>query len=146
MGADGVVVGTRFLFAHECMYTDSMKTALLEAGMGDTVRGLAFDDVNRTNVWPKGVDGRALKNGIWRDWEEGVELGERLKRYDEGKMKKEKERLLVWAGVGVGLVNELNGAAVCCTTLNIFCLLMELLKDILQHLHGETVNRLHSST
>jgi len=126
MGADGAVVGTRFLFAHECMYTDAMKTVLLEAGMNDTVRGLAFDDVNRTNVWPKEVNGRALKNDIWRDWEEGAELEERRKRYDEGKAKKEKERMLVWTGVGVGLVHELKGAAVCCTVNCISCLLMDI--------------------
>jgi nitronate monooxygenase len=113
MGADGAVVGTRFLFAHECMYSDSQKAAMLEAKMTDTVRGLAFDDVNRTNFWPKGVDGRGLRNHIWKDWEDGVELDERLKRYDEGKDKGEKERLLIWVGVGVGMVRELSPSAVC---------------------------------
>jgi nitronate monooxygenase len=46
------------------------------------------------------------------DVEEGLSLDERLRRFDESKEKGEDDRLVIWAGVGAGLTNEIMPAAV----------------------------------
>jgi len=111
LGADGVVCGTRFLFTPECCYTDAMKEVLVEAGLRSTQRSLCFDDAGRTNGWPPLHDGRAIANKIWDDAQEGLALEDRQKRFDESAKKGEKDRLVIWAGVGAGLVNKIEPAA-----------------------------------
>ncbi|KAF7795070.1 hypothetical protein EIP86_006214 [Pleurotus ostreatoroseus] len=109
LGAAGVLLGTRLLLTPECGYTPAQKALLCTAGT-TTARGLCFDEVNRTTGWPEGVDGRAVVNGIWRDAAEGVEVEERMRRFDEAKARGDGERILVWAGAGVGLAKEVKGA------------------------------------
>lgn len=112
MGASGVVLGTRFLFTDECGYTTAKKDVLLRAGMNSTARGMAFDEVGRTMGWPFKQDGRAVSNNIIQDVEEGLDLEERLKRFDDSANIGDSSRLVVWAGVGVALTNEITAAAV----------------------------------
>ncbi|KIJ24622.1 hypothetical protein M422DRAFT_54932 [Sphaerobolus stellatus SS14] len=110
MGADGVAMGTRFLFTTECMYNEDMKSVLVESDLNSTTRGLLFDDVNPTPTpvtWPEGIDGRAIVNKLVTDFKEGLSLDERKKRYAEAKQKAEKDRLIIWAGVGVGNVQRI---------------------------------------
>ncbi|KAF8073462.1 hypothetical protein FPV67DRAFT_1736980 [Lyophyllum atratum] len=93
MGADGVVLGSRLLCTPESMYNDEMKNEILTAGLNATARSYAFDDVARTRFWPEGIDGRAISNHVL------------------GKEKGEKDRIVVWAGVGIGLVTDKKDAA-----------------------------------
>lgn len=110
LGASGVVLGTRFLFTHESAYSAARKDVLVQAGLNATARGLMFDEVGRTMGWPDGIDGRAIANGIWRDHDEGLDLDERLRRFDEGGARGESERLVIWAGMGVGLTDKIQSA------------------------------------
>lgn len=110
-GAAGVVLGTRFLFTHECIYSPKQKKVIVEAGIGSTVRTLAFDEVGRTMGWPPKHNGRAVANNIMKDVDEGLSLDERLKRFDESAKAGDSSRLVVWAGVGVGLTNKITTAA-----------------------------------
>ncbi|KAK0186951.1 hypothetical protein F5146DRAFT_758428 [Armillaria mellea] len=110
LGASGVVLGTRFLFARESAYSSARKDVLVKAGLNATARGLMFDEVGRTMGWPDGIDGRAIANGIWRDHDEGLGLDERLRRFDESSARGEAERLVIWAGVGVGLTDKIQSA------------------------------------
>lgn len=112
LGAAGVALGTRFIFTPECMYTDDMKSVLVDAGLNATARSHVFDEVSGV-TWPEGIDGRAIINDILGDYKQGLELEERLKKYNEGKVNGKKERLLIWAGVGAGLVKEIKNASVC---------------------------------
>ncbi|KAG6849924.1 hypothetical protein H0H93_003635 [Arthromyces matolae] len=112
LGADGVVLGTRFLFTHECIYSSAQKEVLVRSGLNSTVRTLAFDEVGRTNFWPPKHDGRAVTNNIIRDVEEGLSLEERLKRFDESAASGDTSRLIIWAGVGTGLTNSITSARV----------------------------------
>ena len=64
LGASGVVLGTRFLLSPESLYTDLQREALLAADSSLSVRTMAFDHARNTLGWPKGVDGRGLRNGI----------------------------------------------------------------------------------
>lgn len=112
MGAAGVVLGTRFLFTTECIYPPEKKDALLQAGLNSTTRTLAFDEVGRTMGWPPKHDARAIANQIVRDVEDGLSLEQRLQKFDESAALGDTSRLIVWAGVGVGLTNKITSAAV----------------------------------
>ena len=113
LGAAGVAIGTRFLFAHESAYSSVQKDVLIEAGLiNSTVRTLAFDEVGGTNGWPPKHNGRAIKNKIIEDVENGLDFNTRLKRYEESKNDGDTSRLISWAGVGVGLTNTLASAEV----------------------------------
>ncbi|KAF7288342.1 2-nitropropane dioxygenase [Mycena chlorophos] len=128
MGASGVVLGTRFLFTPECEYGPAAKEALLAAGLQGTVRTLAYDDVGRTNGWPPNYNGRALRNAVMDDVEAGLSLDERLAKFDASKAAGDVSRIVVWAGVGVGLVNDIRPTA-----------------DVLKELHEEAFKHLHAS-
>jgi nitronate monooxygenase len=113
MGASGVVLGTRFLFTHECSYSQEKKDAIIQAGLiNSTRRTLAFDEVGRTMGWPDKCDGRALTNSIVKDLDEGLDLETRLKRFDDSAASGDKSRLVVWAGEGVGLTDHISSASV----------------------------------
>ncbi|KAF8982011.1 2-nitropropane dioxygenase [Cyathus striatus] len=111
MGADGVALGTRFLFTNECIYSDAQKEAILKAGHDATIRTLAYDDVGRTNYWPPKHNGRALINKVMDDLNDGLDLEQRLKKFDESAASGDNSRLVVWAGVGVGLTDKITTAA-----------------------------------
>lgn len=64
LGASGVALGTRFLLSPESLYSDVQRRALVSADSSSSVRTMAFDHVRNTLAWPKGVDGRALRNGM----------------------------------------------------------------------------------
>ncbi|KAG6888112.1 hypothetical protein C0992_009607 [Termitomyces sp. T32_za158] len=110
MGAAGVVLGTRFLFTTECTYPPEKKEALIKADLNSTTRSLAFDEVGRTMGWPPKHDGRAITNKIISDMAEGLDLQERLAKFDESAALGDTSRLIVWAGVGVGLTQEITSA------------------------------------
>ncbi|KAJ6589396.1 hypothetical protein B0H19DRAFT_1058416 [Mycena capillaripes] len=122
MGAHGVVLGTRFLFTPE---KKPRSSALLRAGLDATVRTLAFDEVGRTMGWPDKHDGRGLRNKIIKDVEAGLSLEERLALFDESAQNGEEDRLIVWAGVGAGMTNEIKPTA-----------------EVLRELHEEAVEKL----
>lgn len=112
MGAAGVVLGTRFLFTDECIYSPAMKEVIVQAGNDATVRTLAFDEVGKTNYWPPKHNGRAIVNDVIKDVAEGLTLDQRLERFEQSAAAKEKNRLVVWAGVGVGLTDKITPAGV----------------------------------
>jgi nitronate monooxygenase len=109
---DGVALGTRFLFTPECSYSEDKKNVLLKADLHATVRTLAFDEVGRTNGWPAKRDGRAIYNEIMEDAAAGLSLDERIAKFEESAAAGEDSRLIIWAGVGVGLTSEIKPASV----------------------------------
>ncbi|KAF7344841.1 2-nitropropane dioxygenase [Mycena venus] len=129
MGADGVVLGTRFLFTPESKYSEAQKKVLLQADLGATVRTLAYDEVGRTNRWPPNFNGRAISNEVMADYKAGISLDERIKRFEESSRNGDDSRLVIWAGVGVGLTSEISGAA-----------------DVLRDLHRDTIAHLRRAT
>lgn len=67
LGADGAMLGTRFVACDEALASAAHKQRLLEAASGDTVRTRAFDIV-RGISWPAQYSGRALANDFSRRW------------------------------------------------------------------------------
>ena len=62
LGASGAVFGTRFLVSPESLYTDVQRRALVAASSSSSVRTMAFDHARGTTGWPRGIDGRGLRN------------------------------------------------------------------------------------
>lgn len=112
LGASGAVLGTRFLLTPESRYTTAQKQALLAATNSSTVRTLTFDRARGTLEWPCGVDGRALFNDTVKDDNNGVSIASIKEKFIEGVAKDDANRMLVWAGTGVGLMTEIKDAKV----------------------------------
>lgn len=120
-GAAGVVVGTRLLFTHECMFSADMKQVLVEAGSDATARSPAYDVAFPPGIWPQGIEARCITNAIVADYKAGLGPPDREANLASGK----KEYLLVYAGTGVGDVNDIRSAA-----------------EVVQELNSETISSL----
>ena len=125
LGAAGVVLGTRFLLTPESPYKPAQKAALLAARSPNaTVRTLALDYAGDTAYWPVHIDGRGLRNGIVEDVEAGVDHAAVQAKCREATERGDTSYMVVWAGQGVALMNEIKpikvrqvlsaGAASCC--------------------------------
>ncbi|KAM6496885.1 2-nitropropane dioxygenase [Amanita muscaria] len=125
LGASGAVLGTRFLLTPESTYTDAQKEALALADSRSTTRTMAFDYARNTLGWPAGIDGRGLRNRTVEDFEKGESMDKIRPKFLEGVQKGDRERMLVWAGTGVGLMNNVQPAKI---------VVQELYKDCANHL------------
>lgn len=77
-----------------------------------TIRTMAFDRARGTLGWPRGIDGRSLFNDTVRDDDNGVDIEVVKTKFLEAVKKEDAERMLVWAGTGVGEMNEIKQAKV----------------------------------
>ncbi|MEQ1615481.1 MAG: nitronate monooxygenase [Hyphomicrobiaceae bacterium] len=68
LGADGVVVGTRFWAAREALVHSNMHAAALAASGDDTVRQ-SVTDIARGLQWPKRFDIRVVRNAYIQNWQ-----------------------------------------------------------------------------
>ncbi|KAJ9633945.1 hypothetical protein H2199_009194 [Coniosporium tulheliwenetii] len=118
LGAQGVVMGTRFLASKEAIMPHPVyQEAILETldGGQSTVRTKLFDNLSGPNVWPEAYDGRGVVTQTWRDHVNGMSLEEIRKLHKEAEGREDKGyglngRVTMWAGTGVGLVREVKGA------------------------------------
>src|SRR5205807_6179850 len=67
LGADGVLVGTRFYASVEAAGFQSAKQRIVAASGDRTIRGILFD-IARRNVWPAPFAGRVLRNEFSERW------------------------------------------------------------------------------
>ena len=123
LGARGVIMGTRFIASHECLIPHPMyREVILMAKMGEaTVRAKVFDELRGPNIWPEAYDGRAIRNLSWQDKAAGADVVDIRERYaetakdDDGGYAPNGDgasgRTMIWAGAGVGLVNQVQSAA-----------------------------------
>jgi len=125
LGASGVALGTRFLLCPESLYSDVQRHALISANSSSSVRTMAFDHARNTLGWPKGVDGRGLRNATVDDYEKGEDIGVLRQKFTEGIQRGDADRMLIWAGSGVGLMHQVKPA-----------------RDIVVELHEECLQRL----
>ncbi|KAJ6587917.1 hypothetical protein B0H19DRAFT_195918 [Mycena capillaripes] len=61
--------------------------------------------------WPPNFNGRAISSQVMDEYRAGVSLDERIAKLEESGRNGEDSRLIVWAGVGVELTNEIKEAA-----------------------------------
>ncbi|PIL27927.1 hypothetical protein GSI_09962 [Ganoderma sinense ZZ0214-1] len=131
LGAAGAVLGTRFLLTPESPYTDAQKAALLAArtaGPCATVRTLALDYAGDTAYWPVHINGRGIRNKIVDDVEAGVDHATVQARCKVATEVGDQSYMIVWAGQGVALMNEIKP-----------------IKDVMAELHADLVKQLQKS-
>jgi nitronate monooxygenase len=68
LGADGVLVGTRFYASQEADGFAAAKDRIVTADGDRTIRGILFD-IARGNVWPAPYSGRLLRNDFSERWQ-----------------------------------------------------------------------------
>jgi len=115
LGAEGVLIGTRFYAAEEALGWPAAKQRIAEAAGDDTLRTTIFD-IARGYDWPDQYTGRAIVNRFARDWHGreqalvGAAEAERA-RYAEAAAKGDVETIVVFAGEAVDLIDAVRPAA-----------------------------------
>ncbi|MGP0090033.1 MAG: NAD(P)H-dependent flavin oxidoreductase [Xanthobacteraceae bacterium] len=115
LGADGVLVGTRFHASQEAAGSTAAKQRIVAAGGDGTIRGILFDIVRR-NVWPAPYTGRVLRNEFSERWYgREAELlqhqDDEAARYDEARAVDDFSITAVIAGEAVDLITDIPPAA-----------------------------------
>jgi nitronate monooxygenase len=100
-----------------CIPDDNYRQTILQGkdGAQYTVRNNVFDELRGPNIWPEGYKGRAVVSTSYREFREGVSVEELRKRTRNAEGEKGRDygvngRSAVWAGAGIGLVNEIQSA------------------------------------
>lgn len=117
LGAEAVVMGTRFLATPEANIAKGYQKAVLDSSDGGmtTVRSSVYDQLRGTTDWPAGYGGRGIINQSYTDSQSGMTFEDNKKLYDEAlKMGDdgfgERGRLTTYAGTGIGLVQKVQPA------------------------------------
>ena len=117
LGANGVVLGTRFLASKEATITKGYQSDVLRSSDGgiSTIRTSVYDMLRGTTGWPTKYNGRGIINLSFLDVQNGKSMDESKKLYEEALRKGdqgwgENGRLTTYAGSGVGLVREVKTA------------------------------------
>ncbi len=115
LGADGVLVGTRFCAAEESLVKPLHKQAIIESN-GDATLRTHLPDIARGLPWPQEFTARIQRNGFvnrWRDRES--ELAEHIDvegpRYLQAVADGDPENTAVWFGEAAGLIDAVEPAA-----------------------------------
>ena len=114
LGADGVMMGTRFWAAAEASGPPGARARLVAAAGDDTVRTRVFD-LARGFDWPEGFTGRVLHNDFSRRWHGDIEglsarIDEERARYNAATADDFSTRV-IHAGEVVDLITRVMPAA-----------------------------------
>ncbi|KAL8779372.1 MAG: hypothetical protein Q9213_006977 [Squamulea squamosa] len=127
LGAEGVVMGTRFLASAEAQIARGYQNAILSASDGglSTVRSKVYDTLRGTTGWPERIGGRGIINQSYLDAKDGRVTQENIEAYAEALEKGDagwgkNGRLTTYAGTGVGLIDRVQPAA-------------DIIKDVRRH-------------
>ena len=110
LGADGVVVGTRFLASEEALIPDVVSERVAAATGDDTVRTKAVDALRGVS-WPEEFSYRVLKNRLTEQWahrehEATAAFGSLAATYAEARTRRDLDTYAVGAGECVGLIHD----------------------------------------
>lgn len=121
LGAEGAVLGTRFLGSEEVSLPMGYQKAILNATDGGqtTVRDEVFDMLRGPNPWPVAYDGRSIISKSYTDFKSGKDIEDVRKEHQKATEMPDggfgtvpgDGRAAVWAGTGVGLVRKLQKAS-----------------------------------
>ncbi|RAK99272.1 nitronate monooxygenase [Aspergillus ibericus CBS 121593] len=117
LGAEGVVMGTRFLAAEEARISKGYQGEVVRVRDGAvmTTRTLLYNHLRGTFGWPQEYSPRTIVNRSWREFQAGRAF-EELKRLHDEALKAGDEgwgaegRLATYAGAAVGLIHEVKDA------------------------------------
>jgi nitronate monooxygenase len=110
LGADGVVVGSRFWASTEALTHPEAIARAITANGDQTVRTTAIDSLRGVG-WPREFSFRMLRNRLTEEWagreEEARErFGEMARAYDEARRKGDFDIVASVVGEGVGLITD----------------------------------------
>jgi nitronate monooxygenase len=115
LGADGVVVGTRFWASEEALVHPSLQAAAVSANGDDTVRSRVIDMMRGLDFWPARYDLRTLRSAATDRWH-GNEAELRavadaeIVRYAEAAARGDARNVSAIAGEAVGLIHDVAPA------------------------------------
>lgn len=115
LGADGVLVGTRFWAAAEALTPQAMIDRAARASGDDTVRTKAIDAL-RGLPWPEEFSFRVLKNKFTNEWahreaEAAAARGSLAEAYAEARKQQDLDMYLTVVGEAAGLLRDRPRAA-----------------------------------
>ncbi len=115
LGAQGVLMGTRFFASLEALGSPEAKRRIAAASASQTRRTRVFDIV-RGYDWPPGHPGRALSNGFLEKWDgREAELAAAIQTeqpaYWDAARQGNFDTAVVWAGEAIDLIPSVEGAA-----------------------------------
>lgn len=114
LGAQGIVMGTRFYASTEAAGHDRAKHRIVNAAGDETLRSIVFD-ISRNNVWPHPYTGRCLANGHSDRWlcreQELMRRADVLADFARAREAGNFDIAPVIAGEAVGLVHDIPPAS-----------------------------------
>lgn len=115
LGADGVLVGTRFWAAAEALTPQAMIDRAMRASGDETVRTKAIDAL-RGVPWPEEFSFRVLKNKFTDEWahreaEAAASRGSLANAYAEARKRHDLDMYLTVVGEAAGLLHDRPSAA-----------------------------------
>ncbi len=114
LGADGVLIGTRFWASREALVAGKHHDAILGASGDDTIRTTIPDIVRQLN-WPRGFTARIHKNAFTQRWhghEEELEasLSVEAPKYRAAFVAGDPDNTAVWFGEAAGVIHAIDSA------------------------------------
>lgn len=114
LGADGVLMGTRFYAAEESLAAPAAKARVVAGSGDDTLRTIVFD-IARGLDWPAEFSGRALVNDFSRRWhgrESALAAAQATegRRYAAAVANADFDTAVVFTGEGIDLVHGVERA------------------------------------
>jgi nitronate monooxygenase len=114
LGAEGVLMGTRFYASREAAGNAEAKRRIVEGTGDDTLRSIVFD-ISRRNVWPAPYNGRVMRNAHATKWfGRETELMQKVEaeaaRYAQARAAGDYDTAAVIAGESLGLIHDLPDA------------------------------------
>ena len=114
LGADGVVVGSRFWASHEADVHDAMLAAAIAADGDATIRSSVMDIARRLN-WPDAYTARVLKNDFTDRWHDDLDgllqlQDEEAERWREAWQEGDTRTANTFVGEATGLIRSVESA------------------------------------
>ncbi|KAI9900265.1 hypothetical protein N3K66_004527 [Trichothecium roseum] len=109
LGADGIVMGTRFTVTEESKYPEHRKQLVLSTSDGgiSTFKSPFNDQIAKSTLWGELYDGRAIVGPVHEKFMAGSSLEDCHRHLEEEYSAEEgKKAIGTWAGTGVGLVTK----------------------------------------
>jgi nitronate monooxygenase len=115
LGADGVLMGSRFYAADESLAHPAAKARVIAGSGDDTLRTTIFD-VARDIDWPAHYTGRALANAFSRTWHGreralGAAVDSERPRYAAAAAAGDFDTAVVYTGEGIDMIDAVEPAA-----------------------------------
>jgi nitronate monooxygenase len=115
LGADGVLVGSRFWAAEEALTPSAAVVRAIAADGDQTVRTTALDSL-RGVPWPAEFSFRVMRNRLLDEWsdrekEAAANFGALKESYDEARLRGDLEVAATIVGEAVGLIHARQSAA-----------------------------------